>query len=142
MKKLCVLVLVCLVLMIAPGVKAQGSNAELNGNYAFTFDGITGANGVSNGFAGVGRFTADGAGNLANGEADTNAVGGGLTAQPFTGSYSIGADQSGVMTFNIAGGTRRFAIAMPADGSAKFIETDAAGSGGPICYGRTEKYTP
>ena len=111
MKKLCVLVLVCLVLMIAPGVKAQGSNAELNGNYAFTFDGITGANGISNGFAGVGRFTADGAGNLANGEADTNAVGGGLTAQPFTGTYSIGADHRGVMTFNIAGGTKRFAIA-------------------------------
>jgi len=42
MKKVCVLALVCLVLMIAPGVKAQGSNAELNGNYAFTFDGITG----------------------------------------------------------------------------------------------------
>jgi len=126
MKKVCVLVLVCLGLMIAPGVKAQGSNAELNGTYAFTFDGITGANGVSNGFAGVGSFTADGAGNLANGEADTNAVGGGLTAQPFTGTYSIGADHRGVMTFNIGGGTKKFAIATLADGSAKFIETDTS----------------
>jgi len=70
MKKLCVLALVCLVLMIAPGVKAQGQQRRAQRDYAFTFDGITGGKRrVSNGFAGVGRFTADGAGNLANGEA-------------------------------------------------------------------------
>jgi len=41
----------------------------------------------------VGRFTADGAGNLSSGELDTNGVGtGALTAQSFTGTYTIGAD--------------------------------------------------
>src|SRR5881628_3779935 len=112
MRRLSVWLVVCLGLAFPSIASAQGSNAELSGNYAFTFDGITGANGISNGFAGVGRFTADGAGNLANGEADTNAVGGGLTAQPFTGTYSIGADHRGVMSFDIAGATKRFAIAM------------------------------
>jgi len=139
MKKVCVLALVCLVLLIAPGVKAQGSNAELNGNYAFTFDGITGANGVTNGYAGVGRFTADGAGNITNGEVDTNAVGGGLAAQGFTGTYSIGADHRGVMTLNVAGSTKKFAIATLADGSAKFMETDAVGGAGTIGSGSIEK---
>src|SRR5439155_12835884 len=73
---------------------------------------------------------------------DTNAVGGGLTAQPFTGTYSIGADHRGVMSFNIAGRTKRFAMAMRADGSAKFIETDAAGSAGTIGSGAIEKSRP
>ena len=142
MKKVCVLVLVCLAVLIAPSVKAQNSNAELNGNYAFTFDGISGANGISNGYAAVGRFTADGAGNITNGDVDTNAAGGGLTAQGFIGTYSIGADHRGVMTLNVAGSTKKFAIAMLADGSAKFIETDAVGGAGTIGSGRIEKSTP
>jgi len=51
------------------------NDAELNGNYAFTFSGITGNGSVSSVFAAVGRFTADGAGNLTNGELETNGVG-------------------------------------------------------------------
>jgi len=46
------------------------------------------------------------------------------------------------MTFNIGGGTKKFAIATLADGSAKFIETDAAGGAGTIGSGRIEKSTP
>jgi hypothetical protein len=139
MKKVRVWLVVCLGLAFASIASAQGSNAELNGNYAFTFDGITGANGGSNGFAGVGRFTADGAGSITNGELDTNAVGGGLAAQGFTGTYSIGADHRGVMALNIGGSTKRFAIATLADGSAKFIETDAVGGAGTIGSGRIER---
>jgi len=52
------------------------NNAELSGNYAFTFNGMTtGGGGASTAFAAVGRFTADGAGNLTNGELDTNGIG-------------------------------------------------------------------
>jgi len=48
---------------------------------------------LSSVFVAVGRFTADGAGNLSSGELDTNGVGtGALTAQSFTGTYTIGAD--------------------------------------------------
>jgi len=47
--------------------------------------------GASTAFAAVGRFTADGAGNLTNGELDTNGIvpQEKLIAQPFTGTYQI-----------------------------------------------------
>ncbi|HWZ78841.1 MAG TPA: N,N-dimethylformamidase beta subunit family domain-containing protein, partial [Candidatus Sulfotelmatobacter sp.] len=80
------------------GPTGSQSNAELNGDYAFTFNGIAGSGVGSSIFAAVGRFTADGAGNLTNGELDTNTVSGGGAAQSFTGTYSIGADNRGVMT--------------------------------------------
>jgi len=97
----------------------------LNGNYAFTFSGITGME-ASPRLCHVGRFTADGAGNLTNGELETNGVGAGaaLVAQSFTGTYSIGADNRGVMTLNFRA-SAKFAFAMLANGNARFIEFDA-----------------
>jgi Domain of unknown function (DUF4082)/Putative Ig domain/Bacterial Ig domain len=121
------------------GPTGSQNNAELNGNYAFTFNGITGSSGGSSVFAAVGRFTADGAGNLTNGELDTNAAGGGAAAQPFTGTYSIGADNRGVMTLNISGSSARLAFAMLANGNAQFIEFDASGGAGTIGSGTMEK---
>jgi hypothetical protein len=117
------------------------NNAALNGNYAFTFNGISGSGGNSGVFAAVGRFAADGAGNLTGGELDTNGVGSGsaVTAQPFTGTYTIGADGRGVMTFNLSGGTAQLAFAMMANGNAKFIKFDASGASGTIGSGTIEK---
>ncbi len=67
MRKLIALLIGCFALVLTSPVRAQNapgvSNAELNGDYAFTFNGITGNGGVSSVFAAVGRFTADGAGN-------------------------------------------------------------------------------
>jgi hypothetical protein len=112
----------------------------LKGNYAFTFSGITGNGTVSSVFAAVGRFTADGAGNLTSGELDTNGVGTGvaLTAQPFTGTYTIGADNRGVMTLNLPNSAAKFAFAMIPDGNARFIEFDASGGSGTIGSGTIE----
>src|SRR5260370_14033059 len=118
MRKLTVLLTMYLMLIVASTVRAQGSpgvnNAELSGNYAFTFNGMTtGGSGASTVFAAVGRFTADGAGNLTNGELDTNGVGPQekLIAQTFTGPYQIGADHSVAIALNIpGGGTPRFAM--------------------------------
>src|SRR6266478_2263346 len=144
MRKLNALLMVCFALIFASTVQGQTNtgvnNAELNGNYAFTFNGLTGnANGTVV-FAAVGRFTADGAGNVTNGELDTNGVGPGsqLTALTFTGTYSIGADNRGVMSLNIPGGAR-LAFAMMANGNAQFIEMDAAGGTGTIGSGTMEK---
>src|SRR5207249_10377351 len=83
---------------------AANNNPALKGNYAFTFSGIKG-NGTVSISAAVGMFTADGAGNLTSGKLDTNGVGTGaaLTAQAFTGTYTIGADNRGVMTWNLPG---------------------------------------
>jgi hypothetical protein len=118
---------------------AANNDSALKGSYAFSFSGITGNGTVSSGFAAVGRFTADGAGNLSSGELDTNGVGtGALTAQSFTGTYTIGADNRGVMTWNFSSGSAKFAFAMIANGNARFIEFDATGGSGTIGSGTIE----
>ena len=135
----------CFALLVAAAVQAQGTsgvnNSELKGDYAFTFNGMTtGGGSASTPFAAVGRLTADGAGNLTNGELDTNGVGlpEKLIAQAFNGTYSIGADNRGVMNLNIPGGGT-LAFAMMANGNAKFVEIDAGGGHGTVGSGTMEK---
>jgi hypothetical protein len=145
MRNMRLFLMVWVMLLFGAVVRAQsvsgGNDHELNGSYAFSFSGIRGNASVSSVFAGVGRFTADGAGNLTNGEIDTNgvAVGTALAAQSFTGAYSIGADHRGVMTFNGPGGSLKFAFAMLASGNAHLVEFDAAGGAGTIGSGTIEK---
>jgi len=117
------------------------NSVELNGNYAFNFTGSSGSSSGSSVFAAVGRFTADGAGNLTIGELDTNGIGQGaaLSAQLFTGTYSIGPDNRGVMTLSFGGGSATLAFAMMGNGNAKFIEFDAGGGSGTIGSGTMEK---
>jgi hypothetical protein len=144
MRKLNVPWVMCLTLFLASAVRAQSAsgvnNAELKGNYAFSFNGMTtGGSGASTPFASVGRFTADGAGNLTNGELDANGVGPmeKAVAQTFTGTYSIGADNRGVMNLNIPGGGT-LAFAMMANGNAKLVEIDASGGHGTVGSGTVE----
>lgn len=144
MRKLNALLLLCFALFFVLRVQGQTStgvnNAELNGNYAFTFNGFSGNGTTAFVFGAVGRFTADGAGNLTNGEVVTSGVGGGATsAQAFIGTYSIGADNRGVMTLNFSGSSARLAFAMLANGNAQFIEFDASGGAGTIGSGTMEK---
>jgi hypothetical protein len=137
MKKLNAVLLVCFAAVFASTTRAQNgvNNAELNGNYAFNFNGFSVAaggailTGRSVVLASVGRFTADGAGNLTNGELDVNGIGAGsvYTQQPFTGTYAIGADNRGMMTLNFAGVAYQLAFAMTAEGNAQFIEFDPPG---------------
>ena len=122
-----------------PTNTALNNDSALNGNYALNFSGISGNGSVSSVFAAVGRFTADGAGNLTSGELDTNGVGGAAAAQSFTGTYSIGADNRGVMTLNISGSSSKFAFALLANGNAQLIEFDAGGGAGTIGSGTIEK---
>jgi len=145
MRKLNVLVMLCFGLVFSFAVRAQGTsgvnNAELKGDYAFSFNGMTTGDGVtSTPFAAVGRFTSDGAGNLINGELDANGFGAmeKAVAQPFTGTYSIGVDNRGVMNLNIPGGGT-LAFAMLANGNAKFVEIDASGGHGTVGSGTMEK---
>src|SRR6059058_974174 len=93
----------------------NGGSVALNGDYAFTFSGITGGPGYSEPFAAVGRLTADGAGNLTN-----------------------GADHRGVMALDIPGHSN-LAFAMRPDGNAQFIGMDIAGCSGTIGSGTIEK---
>ncbi len=141
-RKLRVVLMLCSALVFASTVRAQATggpnNAELNGDYAFTFNGFSGSTGgPSSVFAAVGRFTADGAGNLTNGQLDTNGIspGAARVAQTFTGTYAIGSDHRGVMDIQGA----KFAFAMMANGNAQFIEFDASGGSGTIGSGTIEK---
>lgn len=106
------------------------NNAKLSGSYAFSFNGMRGDGAFV--FAGIGRFTADGSGNVINGEVDVNATqypGPVVNGQVFSGTYAIGSDNRGVMTWNIpsSGGTQpfaRLAFVIKADGSAVFTLWD------------------
>ena len=145
MRKLQILGTVCLALFSLDTIRAQATsgvnNAELKGDYAFTFNGMTtGGSGGSTPFAAVGRFTSDGAGNLTNGVLDTNGVGvpEKLVDQAFTGTYSIGSDNRGVMNLNIPGGGK-LAFVMMSNGTAKFVEIDASGGNGTVGSGSMEK---
>jgi len=145
MKKWNVLGIICFALLVASTVQGQSApgvnKAALKGDYAFSFNGMTTGDGVtSTPFAAVGRFTADGAGSLSNGELDANGFGAmeKAVAQPFTGTYSIGADYRGVMNLNIPGGGT-LAFAMMANGNAKFVEIDASGGHGTVGSGTMEK---
>lgn len=145
MMKLNALLAMCLGLVFASAVRAQVNNAELRGDYAFSFNGMTTGDGSSSTpFAAVGRFTADGAGNLTNGELDANGfgiafgLGEKAVAQPFTGTYAIGGDHRGMMNLNIPGGGI-LAFAMMANGNAKFVEVDAGGGHGTVGSGSIEK---
>ena len=145
MRKLQILGIACLALLSATAIRAQGTtganNAELKGDYAFTFNGMTtGGGGGSTPFAAVGRFTSDGAGNLTNGVLDTNGVGlpEKLIDQAFIGTYSIGADNRGVMNLNIPGGGK-LAFVIMSNGTAKFVEIDASGGNGTVGSGSMER---
>jgi len=101
------------------------TNAELNGSYAFAFNGIAGSGGGTFRFWGGGKIHGGRAGNLTNGELVTNGVGGRDKARTFTGTYVIGADNRGVMTLKYWRGQCEAGVCDMANGNAQFIEFDA-----------------
>ena len=100
------------------------NNSSVQGDYAFRFAGFN-QQGMT---ASAGSFTADGSGNIIGGLVDRTAISAGAQrAMGLTGTYSIGANNLGVMTLNFADGTTgTYAMAISADGSARFIEFDAS----------------
>jgi Putative Ig domain len=119
------------------------NNAELNGQYAFSFQGFDASGPVDS----VGSFTADGAGNLTGGLRDVNRVTGVTASQAFIGTYEIFADNRGSFTLKTSPGgadlgTFRFAVGSLTAGvasKARFVEFDASGTRGA---GVIEKQDP
>jgi hypothetical protein len=112
---------------INPGVTTNG---RLQGNYAFSVRGFD----PSGLFVAAGSFAADGNGNISGGTMDINDTTGSFPVnQTFSGTYSIGQDGLGFMTFNIAppgAGSRTFALSMTGGGNANIIEfDDSTGAG-------------
>jgi len=97
----------------------------LNGNYVFLFSGFNANGAVVIG----GSFTADGKGNLTNGVEDFNsALMNSYQNRTFTGTYTLGADGRGVLTFSSLQGPPAFAFAIDASGSyGRMVEFDSSG---------------
>jgi len=104
----------------SPPVSVTYSNASLNGQYAFTFSGVT--NGSVE--AAAGTFTADGAGNLSAGIEDLNAPNGPYLQMNFTGTYSIGPDGRGSATISNSLGTITFKFVMTTSKHAVVVAFD------------------
>ncbi len=125
---------------------STGNDSLLVGQYAFTLRGFNALPSTTNegGFlAVVGSFTADGAGNITAGEADTNGVLGAQSGNLITSasSYSVGPDNRGCATLATPFGTfsTRFAVGAISAGVAtqgRIIEFDNPGPSAYIAAGQ------
>jgi predicted small lipoprotein YifL len=97
-------------------------NSSLKGNFVF---GVSGLDLNANPFYAVGAITADGNGNITAGEEDiVDTSSGYVNATTMTGTYSVGADGRGTLTFSNSIGQFQFAIALKAMSNAVLNETD------------------
>jgi large repetitive protein len=126
-----------LVLLVVYATKATDS--ELVGPYAFLFQGYddVAAGVLAYQTATVASFTADGAGVISSGELDSNhqssnPTGKAVASQPFVGSYTLGADNRGLMTvttLNVDGSTAEtstYAITVKAPVAPAIVATQAS----------------
>ncbi len=108
-------------------ISASGNNALLNGSYAFLFSGFN-ATGES---IAAGSFTADGNGAITNGVEDVNSTIGPPVNRTFTGTYTLGLDGRGLLTFSSIAGSPTYAFAVDVTGAhGRLIEFDTTGTRG------------
>jgi hypothetical protein len=102
-------------------------NGKLVGNYTFNLQASTGFLGISPVTAGA--FTADGAGNILNGALDRNTgPSGTVSSVSFSGTYNIGFDGRGTISFQSASGYSFSGnIVLVGSGLAYLSETDSNG---------------
>lgn len=100
----------------------------LSGNYAFEFNGFTS---TGSAVAVAGSFTADGKGNLTSGVEDVNSTSVAPKNQIFTGAYTLGANNRGVLTFSSLTGSPAYSFALNGTGvRGRMIEFDSSGTRG------------
>jgi hypothetical protein len=107
-----------------------GSNASLNGQYAFL---ITGRD-INGSYAVAGSLTFNGNGNITAGEQDlTNTVGLDL-ADPVTGTYAVAPDGRGTMTLNlqVLATTETFAFTITSGSHALLNQDDGTNTGSGV----------
>jgi hypothetical protein len=112
----------------------SGPNGRLSGNYVFSFSGFINCtiNLQCGTILQAGSFTADGQGNITSGlmDSNSNSFSGFAIKIPFTGTYSIGADNTGPMTLTVGGAIISYQIAVPASGTIRFMQNYNSGSVG------------
>jgi hypothetical protein len=98
------------------------SNSSLKGNFVF---GVSGLDVNANPFYAIGAITADGNGNITGGEEDiVDTSSGYASASTTTGTYTVGADGRGTLTFSNSIGQFQFAIALKAMSNGVMNEID------------------
>src|SRR5713226_3066858 len=97
------------------------SNASLSGSYAFTMTG----NDPGGFFMRAGSLVADGKGSF-TGIEDVNSALALVTANPVTGTYSIGGDGRGTLTLNRAGVITTYRLTVVSNTQALIIQNDSS----------------
>ena len=108
----------------------QPTPPQFSGAYAFRFSGRSVLYGPVSGVGVVGTMVSDGNGNI-TGVEDVNTSAGVFNSLAFTGTYSLGIDDTGTMTLTTSKGTQTFALYLPSNAqytvaavSGTFVETD------------------
>jgi fibronectin-binding autotransporter adhesin len=115
------------------GTTGSTGNSILSGKYAFSLTGSATETGAP--IFEAGSFTADGNGNITAGEEDLNILPSNITAASqvkgatFTGTYSIGSDGRGLLTFTTLSQTYKIVIENGGHGQLIRFDSGAAGSG-------------
>ena len=113
-------------------VTVQFSNASLQGRYVFLAQRGNGSSGTGFAYQG-GILVADGKGNVASGVSDSNSGSGAVANAAFvgTGSYSVGTDGRGTLSFTDAAGLHKFSFALTSNSRGQIIAADS----GPVTSG-------
>ncbi|HTS12682.1 MAG TPA: Ig domain-containing protein [Candidatus Limnocylindrales bacterium] len=114
-------------LAITAATAASVNDSELQGQYAFLFNGFDDATGSQVAIAGT--LAMDGAGKITGGVQDENGPNGAVLNAPVTGTYNIGADNRGALTIKAGAGSRTYALVLNSiqSGTAqkgRFVEFD------------------
>ncbi|HWC18332.1 MAG TPA: hypothetical protein VG498_15025 [Terriglobales bacterium] len=110
----------------AAPVTVQFGNASLTGTYVFLI--ARGDNSSGTGFAyRGGAFVADGKGNITSGVNDANSGSGALVNAAFTGTgtYSVGTDGRGTLTFTDSSGSHTFTFALTSNSRGQIVAADS-----------------
>jgi hypothetical protein len=102
----------------------------LNGTYAFTFSGLEQKQATALFLSG--SFAADGKGHITSGVEDLNqSFGASISENALAGSYTVGEDGRGMLSFTVNGSTQQFAFVIESAGHGQLIWFDntATGSG-------------
>ena len=112
----------------------HAASPRLNaGDYAFVFSGWEQASPTPGRQAIVGRFHADGNGNITSGVEDINSVSGVSLSVPFTGTYTVGSDRHGTLTITTTTGTATYSMVVDTTGTkANFNRFDTPVPGSPV----------
>jgi large repetitive protein len=122
-------------LSIKVNANAKSNLSLLSGSYSFLFRGFDKTKSSTGSVAIAGAIQADGNGTITAGEEDSNREGGVALGSTIAGTYTVGSDGRGTITWTVTNGfgaTRdeTYDFVLLSDDSARFFETDILGTQG------------